>query len=309
MNIKTFQNLSTNEVAELVHKAGSQVCVFPINGTRRWFLLEHPEMAAGNYLADYLRIAGQRHVELYQLFFDHGIDTLLTPIFGPDILERSAAYNQMIEVGLLWFAQNQTFLDFYEAYDVRVKVYGDAEHYLAGTPYEEALAAFQELEERTAGNQSCRLFFGVCAHDAAESIAKIGWQFRQTNGKLPTKREIVTAYYGEYVKPVNFFIGFNRPAAFDMPLIATGAEDLYFTVAPSPYLDRETLRTILYDHLYTRRIDDSDYGKVTGDEWEAVQKFYAANRHKVLGVGEQKHNGKFWHPRPQVVTPPTSQKR
>ena len=303
MNLKTFQSLSTAAVSQLVRDAGSQVCVFPINGTRRWFLLEHPAEMGEAYLDTYLRVAGQRHIELYQLFFDHGIDTLLTPVFGPDILERGAEYKQMVEAGLLWFARNREFLDFYEAYDVRVRVYGDAQRYLAGTPYESALDAFAELEERTATHQRYRLFFGVCAHDAAETVAEIGWCFRQANGKFPTKQEIVTAYYGEYVQPVDFFIGFDRPAAFDMPLIATGAEDLYFTVSPSPYLDTETLRAILYDHLYARRIDDADYASLTDIEWQALQTFYTTNRHHVLGVGHQQCHGKFWQPLPQVIIP------
>ncbi len=306
MDLKTFQNLSTVAVARLVRKAGPQVCVFPINGTRRWFLLEHPSEIGSDYLDTYLRVAGQRHIELYRLLFDHGIDTLLTPIFGPDILERSAEYNRMVEAGLLWFARNREFLDFYEAYDVRVRVYGDAQRYLAGTPYESALDAFAELAERTAAHQRYRLFFGVCAHDAAESVAEIGWHFRQANGEFPTKQEIVTAYYGEYVKPVDFFIGFDRPVAFDMPLIATGAEDLYFTVSPSPYLDAETLRAILYDHLYARNIDDADYASLTATEWLELQTFYTANRRHVLGVGCQQHNGKFWQPLPQVTIPTPS---
>ncbi|MCD4739528.1 MAG: hypothetical protein K8R89_09775 [Anaerolineae bacterium] len=305
MNIKTFQSLPKAEVAQLVRAAGPQVCVFSINGTRRWFLLEHPEALAENYLDTYLQIISKRYVELYQLFFDHGVDTLVTPIFGPDILERSPEYNRMLEAGLCGFTHKREFLDFYEAYDVRVRVYGDTQRHLTGTPYESALDAIAELEEHTATHQRYRLFFGICAHDAAESVAEIGWRFRQENGKFPTKQEIVIAYYGEYVKPVDFFIGFDRPAVFDMPLIATGTEDLYFTVSPSPYLDAETLRAILYDHLYTRCIDDADYASLTATEWQELQTFYTANRHHVLGVGRQQYNGKLWQPLPQVTLPST----
>lgn len=304
MDIETFLNLPTAEVARLVRQAGPKVCVFPINGTRRWFMLEHPEQAATNFMETYLQIAGRRHVELYKLFFDHGIETLLTPIFGPDILERGEEYSQLLESGLLWFAQNRDFVDFYDAYDVRVRVYGDARRYLQNTLYAHALDVYDELAQRTASHRRYRLFFGVCAHDPAETVAEIGVRFHQEHGRLPDKRQIVQAYYGEYVEPVDFFIGFDRPAAFDMPLIATGSEDLYFTVSPSPYLDARTLRAILYDHLYARRVDETDYALLSPQDWRALADFYTMNHGHVLGLGRKHKSGNFWYPLPQVELPP-----
>jgi tuberculosinol/isotuberculosinol synthase len=287
-----------------VRRAKSHVCVFPINGTRRWFILEHPDQAEATDLDAYLQIAGQRHIELYQLFFDHGIDTLLTPIFGPDLLDRGKAYRQMMIPALLWFAQNPEFIAFYEAYDVRVRVYGDARRYFQGTPYESALDAFDELSRRTASHTRHRLFFGVCAHDPSETIAQIGAEFHARHGHTPSKRQIVEAYYGEYVEPVDLFIGFDRPAAFDMPLIATGSEDLYFTVSPSPYMDAQTLRTILYDHLYARQIDESSYDALSVQDIQLLASFYKTNRRHVLGIGRRHKSGAFWYPTPQVEAMP-----
>jgi len=300
MDIGTFLNLPTEEVARLVREAGPKVCVFPINGTRRWFMLEYPEQAATDFMEAYFRIGGRRHIELYKLFFDHGIDTLLTPIFGPDLLERGDEYRRLMVPALVWFAQNQDFLDFYDAYDVRVSVYGDARRYFQNTPYACTLDAFDELARRTASYRRYRLFFGVCAHDPAETIAAIAVRFYQEHGRLPDKRQIVEAYYGQYVEPVDLFIGFDRPAAFDMPLIATGSEDLYFTVSPSPYLDAHTLRAILYDHLYARQVDKADYAALSPEDWQTLADFYALNRRHVLGLGHKHKSGSFWHPLPQV---------
>ena len=299
MTIDEFLRLPTEEVAQLVCKAGPRVCVFPINGTRRWFMLEYPQSASSPEA--YLQTAWQRQVELYKLFFDHGVSTLLTPIFGPDLLQRGEAYSKLVMPGLLWCAQNQELMDFYEAYDVRVRVYGDTQRYLRDTSYAPALDAFEALARRTAAHSSYRLFFGVCAHDAAETVAEIGAQFHQEHGRLPDKREIVEAYYGEYVEPVDLFIGFDRPAAFDMPLLATGSEDLYFTVDPSPYLDTRALRTILYDHMYTRRVDESGYAELSADGWDWMRSFYQANLGRTLGVG-MKRDG-VWYPLPQVDIP------
>jgi tuberculosinol/isotuberculosinol synthase len=304
MPIEEFQRLPAESVAGLVRREGPRVCVFPINGTRRWFALEHPQEAATGSIEAYFRIAGQRFIELYRLFFDHGVDTLLTPIFGPELLERGEDYQRMMVPALLWFAQNKRFLDFYDSYDVRVRVYGDTTRYLASTPYAPALDAYAALAQRTADHQRHRLFIGVCAHDATESVAEFAVRFHQQQGRLPDKREIVKAYYGEYVEPADIFIGFDRPTVFDMPLVATGNENLYFTVSPSPYLSARTLRMILYDHLYGRQVDESSYAALSSEIWDQMGAFYHANLDGILGVGRKL--GGIWYPLPQVKQPPDS---
>lgn len=304
MNKAVFEDLPTTEVARLVREAGPKVCVFPINGTRRWFSLEHGTTNGENLKTSYLEISGQRHIELYRLLFDHGIDTLVTPVFGPDILERGEDYRAVLERGLVWFAQNRDFLEFYADYDVRVQVYGDAERHLRETPYAYVAGTYEDLKRCTAAHQRRRLFFGVCANDAAKTVAEIGIRFQQQYGRAPDRREIVEAYYGEYIPPADLFIGFDRPAAFDMPLIATGSEDLYFTVSPSPYLDARTLRAILYDHLYARRVDDGSYDTLSPRDWRAMADFYTDNRRAVLGLGRKHRSGSFWYPLPQVEMSP-----
>jgi tuberculosinol/isotuberculosinol synthase len=299
IDFESFQKLAAAEVAARVRAAGPKVAVFPINGTRRWFALEHPEAAAGQSAEAYLRITWGRQVELYRLFFDHGVDTLLTPIFGPDLLERGEEYRSLVEPGLLWFTQDEEMLAFYEEYDVRVRVYGDTRRWLENSPYAATLEAFEAIQQRTADHQRHRLFFGVCAQDPTETVAEIGACYYGENGRLPNRREIVEAYYGEYVSPASFFIGFERPVVFDMPLLSVGEEDLYFTVSPSPYLDEAGLRAILYDHLYARPVSET-YRDLTAEEWETLARFYRLNQQHILGLGRRHRSGSYWYPLPQV---------
>ena len=302
MDLQTFQNLPTKEIAKLVRAAGPKVCVFPINGTRRWYMLEHAELAENGSTESYAQLITRRLIDILKIFFDHGVDTILVPLFGPDLMERSDSYEQVGVQGLSSFAQNHEALDFYNAYDVRVRIYGDAQRYFQDTAYASTLPIFENLSQRTVENQTHRLFLGICGHDATETVAEIGVQFYQEHGHLPNKRQIVEAYYGEYVEPVDFFIGSGQPAAFDMPLVATGEEDLYFTVAPSAYLNAELLRTILYDHLYARPAETSDYVELSTKDWQRMADFYTVNRQAVLGVGAQQNGNKFWSPLPQVKT-------
>jgi tuberculosinol/isotuberculosinol synthase len=309
VDAKTFRHLGTAQVARLVRGPGPKVCVFPINGTRRWFMLEHaaeldPEQ---DFVAAYLDITGKRHVELYRLLFDHGIDTLLTPVFGPELLERGEEYLHTAAAGLADLATRPLFRAFYRDYRVRVRFYGDHRRFFSSTPYAYLSDLFDQVTAQTLEHDGCRLFFGVCAHDPVESLAELAVRYHAQHGRIPDRKTLIAEYYGEHVPPVDLFIGFDRFWAFDMPLVATGAEDLYFTVSPSPYLTEAQLRDILYDHLYTRRGKEPDYASKATHEWVWMRQFYAANQGRTQGIGAKRAG--FWVPLPQVVWPESTSPR
>jgi tuberculosinol/isotuberculosinol synthase len=306
VNAATFRTLPLTEVARLVREAGPKVAVFPINGTRRWFVLEHPLQpdAQDDPIATYLDVAGRRHIELYRLLFDHGLDTLLTPVFGSDLLARGEEYMQAIAVeGLVRLATHPDFLDFYRAYQVRVRFYGDHRKFFAPTPYAYVSDLFDQATAQTSEHGRYRLFFGVCADDPTGTVAELAIRYHAEHGRVPDKRTLIELYYGESVEPVDLFIGFDKFCVFDMPLVATGTEDLYFTVAPSPYLAAPQLRTILYDHLYSRREKEPDHAAMRPEDWALMREFYHVNRDRTLGVGAQQAQGGFWYPLPQVELP------
>lgn len=296
MDRDAFLNLPTEELAQIVRTRGPKVMVFPINGTRRWFMLEHRETDK-NFTSsqdDYLPVLIKQYIELFKLVFEHGVPTLLTPSFGPDLMQRGVEYVRMVVEGLVRLTTHSDFGDFFKDYDVRVHFYGDYHKYLSGPGYASLLGKFDNLVRRTASHSRCRLFFGLFAHDATETIAEYAVQHYLKHGHVPDRHILVEKYYGEYVDPVDVFIGFDKFSVFDMPLLALGNEDLYFTVAPSPYLTACQLRNILYDHLYTRRAQESD-------NWSAMRDFYRVNREATLGVGAERDG--FWYPLPQVNLP------
>jgi tuberculosinol/isotuberculosinol synthase len=298
-----FLDLAVTEVAELVRSHGPKVCVFPVNGTRRWYLLEHPPSQAGDSARGFLEVIAQRHIELYRLIFDHGVHTLLTPAFGPDIWERGQGYVQMAAEGLAWLATHPDFIDFYREHQVRVRFYGDYRKFFVGTTYAYLADLFDEVTAQTLGHEHHRLFFGLFAHDATETIAELAVEYYAQQERILDKRTLVELYYGEYVEPVDLFIGFDKLCVFDMPLVATGNEDLYFTVSPSPYLGERQLREILYDHLYARRDSEPDYEAMAPQDWAAMRDFYQANLDRTLGVGARQKRGGYWYPLPQVELP------
>ena len=97
-------------------------------------------------------------------------------------------------------------------------------------------------------------------------------------GAIPDKQTLVQKYYGEDVPPVSIFIGFDKFSVFDMPLLSTGAEDLYFSLSPSPYMTERQLRAILYDHIYVRRTPEPDYTKLEPEELNWLRNYYRSHQ-------------------------------
>ncbi len=297
MNTEEFISLSNDAVKKIVKREGPTVCTCPINGTRRWFTLEHANTDYEDIEAGYLDTVAQAYVDLFKLFFDHGITYLLVPSFGPDLLERGEDYLQLAVEGFSRLTYHPLFLDFYTEYHVQVHFYGDYEKYFSGTAYAHLSNQFNNLTQKTAQHKKHQLFFGLFAHDASEMVARFAIDFYKQNKRVPHHNEIVQAYYGIDVPPVDIFIGFDKFSSFDMPLVATGMEDLYFTVSPTLYMSQEQFRMILYDHIYSRR-NETDYTEMGPEGWQHMRDFYQGNQGNTLGVGT-KVNG-IWYPLPQV---------
>ena len=271
--------------------------------TRCWLMIEYPNQTKEDFIRGYLDIVGPKMVELLKMFFEHGIDTVLSPLFGPDLMARSGDYNNLIVPGLTWFIKSPLRLQFYEEYDVRVSIYGDAKKYLIGKKYASILKNFEDIKQKTKNHHSHRLFIGVFGNDAAETVSEIGIKFYEKDQRPPNKREIIEEYYGEYVDPVDIFIGFEKPNAYDMPLIANGSEDLYFTVCPSTYLNPRLLRTIFYDHLFSRKNNDNSWDDLPAEDWHSLAQYYHMNQEWILGVGKKHPNGRIWYPNPNGTIP------
>ncbi len=296
ITLNQFLNLSTEEAAKLTRAAeGGNVCVFPINNTRRWFILEYGAEKFEDPLKAYMEITGREHIRLYKLLFDHGLDTLINPVFGVELFRRGDEYMKKVGAdGLEWLASHPDFLKFYDDYQVRVHFYGDYRPVLQGTPYEYLCDKFEEASRRTQHYDKHRLFFGVCGTDATQAVANFSVQHFKETGNTPSREEVVAAYYGEYVAHADLFISSDKFWVFDYPLLSSGEEDLYYMVAPSLYLEEKQLRHILYDHLYTRQIDHPDFEAMSKIEFERMANFYKKNKEMTLGIGRLEDN--VWYP-------------
>jgi len=290
-----FLNLTTEEVAKIVRAGGSRVCVFPFNGTRRWFLLEYGRDFEGDPAQSYIELTTQGYINTYKLVYDHGIDTIVAPVFGGEIMNRGEEYMREIGSSMSLLATHPAFLEFYNTYEIRVHFYGDYRNQLRETPYAYICDSFDEITRKTAKNTKRRLFYGVWADAATETIARLSVERFQAKGEIPSRRELIKEYYGEYIEKADIFIGFEKFNVFDFPMLGWGEESLYFTVAPSLYMNSNQLKNILYDFIFLRPVQDPDYFSMPEDDFEAMRKFYQANREVTFGVGEMR--GGIWYSR------------
>ena len=295
ISFENFLQLPTREVAALVGATGEKVCVFPVNGTRRWFVLEHAEEIKGDFFEAYIDASIRNHVELCAMLFEHGIETILAPVFGRELMRRGNEYTRRVGIdGLVRTATDKNYREFFEQYDVRVQFYGDYRDVLTGTPYEYALKSMYDVIEATNHNTGVRLFFGVFADEVTETVARLSVEHYVAQGSIPDKQTLIRKYYGEDMAPVSLFIGFDKFSVFDMPLLATGEEDLYFSLSPSPYMTQPQLRAILYDHLFVRPTPEPDYTRLSKEELNWLREYYRRNRDYAFGVGKLKFN--LWIP-------------
>jgi adenosine tuberculosinyltransferase len=295
ISFERFLQLPTEEVAARVQATGPKVCVFPVNGTRRWFMLEHAEKIGDDFFEAYMDTSIENHVQLCAMLFEHGIDTILAPVFGRELMQRGDEYTRRVGMdGLVRTATDKNYHDFFKRYEVRVRFYGDYRDVLNGTPYDYALKSMDEVTAATKQNSRFRLFFGVFADEVTETISRFSVEHYLAEGSIPDKATLVRRYYGEDLPPVSLFIGFDKFNVFDMPLLGTGEEDLYFSLSPSPYMTQHQLRAILYDHMYLRPNPEPDYTRLSHNELNWLREYYRTNKDHAFGIGKLKFN--LWIP-------------
>jgi adenosine tuberculosinyltransferase len=293
MDLQTFLSLPTEEVAAIVRSRGSKVCVFPFNGTRRWFLLEHGRDNHENLAQAYIKFTAKAYIETYKLVLDYGLDTIVAPVFGSEIFNRGESYMSELGSAMSLLATHPAFLDFYREYNVRIHFYGDYRKQLGESPYAYICDSFDDVTKLTALHTQHRLFYGVCADDATETVAELSIKHFQKKGKTPSRRELIETYYGEYIEKADIFLGFEKFNVFDYPMLNWGEESLYFMVAPSLYLTERQLRNILYDYIYLRPVQDPVYEKMAAADFETMRIYYQDNREVTFGVGEMR--GGIWY--------------
>jgi hypothetical protein len=266
MTDKTYWLQAPDE--QVAAQVGDRVsaAVLLVNGTRRWFLSQQADWS------HYPQATGAAHRRVSQLLYEHGIANVIQPLFGFDLLERGQEYLELaLQQGLASLA-GDAYLAWYRQADIRVIFYGNWRDTLSSLGFHALRGQLDGVVDATAGHARRRLLVGLFADRPWDDILALSRRCR-------TGRELVEGYYGLPLPPIDLVIGSGQPAVWDVPLLDTNRASLYFMQAPTFFMSRETLRLILYDHLFERSADD----QVTALPADG----FAWMPHAVLGVGQR----------------------
>ena len=254
---------------------------WPFNGTRRWYLLHRREnLDASDYVTATIRAQAEQH----RLVFAHGVNVIVAPHFGAELLQRGPTYTRTVLGGLLKLGDDPVNQKLIEA-GLTIRFYGDYEEVLDTPSYRPMLDACAELTAATASGEGPLLLIGLFADAPYPTLARLSIQFAGKYGRSPSRQELVEAYYGLPVPDLSLYLGYSQHALFDVPLITTGQEDLYATFTPSADLTERQLREILYDHLITRRLANEDYEALSSEALSALAEYNERYRGHTLGIG------------------------
>jgi hypothetical protein len=254
---------------------------WPFNGTRRWYLLHRRDNSDAD---DYMKTLIRRQAQQHRSVFAHGVGVIVAPGFGAELLERGSDYTLDVLGGLLQLADDEIYREMF-ARGVRLRFYGDYEELLDTPSFRPMLRACADLTAATEAGDGPLLMIGLFADAPYRTLTRLSIDFARERGYPPSRQELIEAYYGLPIPDLGLYLGFAQPALFDVPLLATGQEDLYATLTPSPSLTEKQLRGILYDHLVTRRVAEADYEALSEEALEGLAEYNERFHGATLGVG------------------------
>lgn len=265
---------------------------WPFNGTRRWYVLHR---RANPDADDYMKTLIRRQAQQHRSVFAHGVGVIVAPGFGADLLRRGSVYTRYVLGGLLQLADDEIYQEMF-AHGVRLRFYGDYEESLDTPSLRPMLRACADLTAATEAGDGPLLMIGLFADAPCRTLISLSVDFARERGYAPSRQELIVAYYGLPISDLGLYLGFAQHALFDIPLLATGQEDLYATLTPSPTLTEKQLREILYDHLVTRRVPEADYDVLSDEALERLAEYNAHFHGATLGVGRIDPLTGMWTP-------------
>ena len=228
-----------------------------------------------------------------EVFFTHGLKTLLVPILSRSVLNRGKDYQLLTALtGLRLLFTDSKWLDFYSEFGIRVRIYGDL-NYLIGTACEPALSWIEDVSLKTSDFENHSLYFAIGeSPNLGDDVAAMGAEFYKKHGRIPTSQEQIQLYYGQELPMADFFIMTSKMSGMGaLPrFLIDGDTEVYFLPAAGAIgLNTITYRMILYDMFFERSSLLGKYvqNEIDAENRAALKNYYEQNVHAVIGLGKQ----------------------
>ena len=303
-----FMQLTTEKIIEIIKAKGfPKVGVVIPDGTRRWGILFHgmnPDFK--DFEENLIKKLNNLIIEKTKIIFNYGIETLFMPgVTHGNFLRTNQYVDTVTNIGLKNAFKDKSWLDFYNEFDIKVKIYGDLE-FVKKMGFKHIIKWVKEIEELTKENQSHTLYHGLACSNSYENmrIIDMAINFFKEHKRNPSKEELIELYYGEMIEEVDFFIRptVMRDSDIQPPLISGRKTQLYFPISPILNFTEKMFREILYDILFSRVITMSKKQwkkeNLNKNQIQYLKKYYEINGSSIIGIG--KKVGNLWIPLPQV---------
>jgi hypothetical protein len=300
INQNTFLQMSRSEICEIVRRLNRpRVGIFVPDGNRRMTLSQSRQaLDSDEFYRDYVKLTTGHFRQNLEIFFTHGLQTLLVPLISHSALERSETYlKNALLPGLEIILKSGAWLELYEQHDIRLKAYGNLKIF-EKTLYASVLDWLDETIQKTAHHQTHRLYLGFASPPKMnEALCQMAIEHFKKHGQAPHHQQQVMAYYGESIPQADFFIMSTKFIGLGAipPLIGGENTQLYFLAAPGVQaLTEENYRRILYDFLFCRSVNNSIIYEEDASHRALLKEYFSKNQSKIFGLGQK--IGGFWIP-------------
>ncbi len=280
--------LSQTEIATWVRTHHLAV-MFSIDGSRRHYLLAQPaDKRQISDFAVYVHHNALAYVRVYELLLAHGVETILTPTLYPPNFVRNERYLQQSVAMSQQFLCNSPFLEFYQQWQVRARLYGDHAFAPQAAPVRTALTQLETALESLTPTGERQVLFGYNAGTFMDEIIRHTSTLHAELGRVPTQAEVRVACFPVGPEKINLLIGASwlRVGLILPPVLDGGATDIYNLNHLTLDLQESTLRHILYDHLFQRWAGPEDDAEYTPADLNELETYYASHRECLVGTGQ-----------------------
>lgn len=291
MDRQDFLNLSTPEIKNLVSQSRvPKVGVFVPDGNRRLVLaMTNLKENGEEFFRQVAVTQTSGFLENLKVFFGHGLSALFTPLFSRSVLQRSEGYRLLtvLETLRILFTE-PTWLQFFDSWRIRVKVYGNLDA-LTGE-CSPAIAWAKELQERTKANEGHWLCLGIGGEPYIGDDVFVGTlSYSRRFGCEPTREQLMQFLYGQVFPPADFVIvssKFGGIGAFPGLICGKDTKIYYLPVPGIVGLTEYTYRKILYDILFAQAEAAQQEGyDLTPAARDCLRTWYEGHLNTVIGVG------------------------
>ncbi|NCQ56032.1 hypothetical protein COT86_00705 [Candidatus Collierbacteria bacterium CG10_big_fil_rev_8_21_14_0_10_43_36] len=297
IELRDFQLLTKKEVTEIVQELGKpQNVALMIDGTRRLLKVE-PEHNDDAWLYDSDHITALMHksIQAADDLFDMGIEVVTGPLASYGNLQRDDFMPTGLE-RLLDPLLDDFSLQALEKHNATVHFYGDLsfiDTHPSGKQIEKYLQFFNQLNQ-TRDNPTKHILVGLGFTTDRDTIqiAHQAISLYEKTGQYPTQQDLIEAYFGVNIPPIDIFIRTNEFKASGglTPLLVNHDTQFYFPSSPGLIsINENNLKAILYDYLFNRNLSGGHYAHapITSAEAVIIKDFYTNSQNHIAGVGKR----------------------